>query len=1017
MTYSGFQSFTSPRDTFVTQSTQPAINTQDSLSQVAQALSIIEPQLQKFIVSKITDIKETEVAEATAEGKKAGQNYTAQEKLLYPEQIDLETTQGQIAQKLNQLTKAGNEAESKELRANNPWYKQAFYKAKSETLGKNLSATWLKDLKEYRVVDPQDGQEKSLAAFPFSSPQVQEYISTRRNARVEQLDMPEFYVRRYFLPALETGIEGFQAEHQKLRTNLKLDKLEKINQLGLEEIISTYLIDETKSKEFIRQELKLWTDNLRSYYVGKDFTEQMGKYTDYIMNYALSIASEKGAGANRFNDARQFLNDFTSLFPTYSLGTRKVKNADGTITLKTVENRKNSITNTKDFLKKINTAKASIDKLENRFLDYKDKIQPEIDIQKARDLLINSEAPLSQEDVNEGITTLQAKREKNQQELKKLISSDPKVAKFIKDNQNVITSKNKERQILFTERVANGEIRNEQFGIAHINLIYEQSLKTPQDTEWKIKSLNSIRKDVAENRKVAEELSSDVIARFNKRYINRKELSAATLDKIESITEQLPRDINEFYTTKKQFNNEVNADGVQVIRYPTEDELRDFVEAKEQAANNILNGIRQVEAGEGTQKTPQFRTATQLQLDEIVDNRQQNRSVLLTARQLKADAPFVDGKQSKPTLEDVAEQYSYGEPITVDGIMGGFFLPNGDFDEEQKEELRVLLNYVQISDEQIKQFGLVDKGVLSNERLTEYIAKTNKNDSGGIIEGSSGQVDGTVGGSSDNVDIPPVSGKTQDEKPSDDEKPSNSEEGIKNINDRQDIIDPANLNKASLNTIGNIANNVINTLTGTQSADAGTLENKPKTSTEDKSVRYKTSLSNKKIINATDVGVKTKKEEPNGVKLQEHNFPIFYKLAKEAGHKFPELTAAQAMEETGNGDSPSGRNNYLGLKANEFQIRRGQSSLLDTEEDFGEGNVPVKDDFTDYDDMRDQFIQYREEWQEPFRGRKGIVSVDTPEEALDLMLSDPQDMYATGKGYKQRILQIIEEAKQDPPLF
>ena len=119
-------------------------------------------------------------------------------------------------------------------------------------------------------------------------------------------------------------------------------------------------------------------------------------------------------------------------------------------------------------------------------------------------------------------------------------------------------------------------------------------------------------------------------------------------------------------------------------------------------------------------KNPQFRTATQLQLDEIVDNRQQNRSVLLTARQLKADAPFVDGKQSKPTLEDVAEQYSYGEPITVDGIMGGFFLPNGDFDEEQKEELRVLLNYVQISDEQIKQFGLVDKGVLSTDRLNEY---------------------------------------------------------------------------------------------------------------------------------------------------------------------------------------------------------------------------------------------------------------------------------------------------------
>ena len=382
--------------------------------------------------------------------------------------------------------------------------------------------------------------------------------------------------------------------------------------------------------------------------------------------------------------------------------------------------------------------------------------------------------------------------------------------------------------------------------------------------------------------------------------------------------------------------------------------------------------------------------------------------MLLTARQLKADAPFVDGKQSKPTLEDVAEQYSYGEPITVDGIMGGFFLPNGDFDEQQKEELRVLLNYVQISDEQIKQFGLVDKGVLSTDRLNEYESQkiiTN-------IDEQSNQEDNKTEEESS------VTNETNNNTTTTTDRVENENENeIKNINDRQDIIDPANLNKASLNTIGNIANNVINTLTGTQSADAGTLENKPKTSTEDKSVRYKTSLSNKKIINATDVGVKTKKEEPNGVKLQEHNFPIFYKLAKEAGHKFPELTAAQAMEETGNGDSPSGRNNYLGLKANEFQIRRGQSSLLDTEEDFGEGNVPVKDNFTDYDDMRDQFIQYREEWQEPFRGRKGIVSVDTPEEALDLMLSDPQDMYATGKGYKQRILQIIEEAKQDPPLF
>ena len=46
-----------------------------------------------------------------------------------------------------------------------------------------------------------------------------------------------------------------------------------------------------------------------------------------------------------------------------------------------------------------------------------------------------------------------------------------------------------------------------------------------------------------------------------------------------------------------------------------------------------------------------------------------------------------------------------------------------------------------------------------------------------------------------------------------------------------------------------------------------------------------------------------------------HNFVIFYNLAKKYGHKFPELTAAQAMHETSNGASPSGKNNYLGFES------------------------------------------------------------------------------------------------------
>lgn len=159
------------------------------------------------------------------------------------------------------------------------------------------------------------------------------------------------------------------------------------------------------------------------------------------------------------------------------------------------------------------------------------------------------------------------------------------------------------------------------------------------------------------------------------------------------------------------------------------------------------------------------------------------------------------------------------------------------------------------------------------------------------------------------------------------------------------------------------------------------------------------------------------KEETNGIKRFETNFPIFYKLAKEAGHKFPELTAAQAMLETGNGESPSGKNNYLGLQASISQIQKGQSTNLETQEDLGRGLENTRRDFVDFDDIRDQMKQYNEEWNEPFKDRKGIVSVNTVEEAIDLIQSRPNDLYATDKDYKTKVLQLIKDAKRNPPLF
>ena len=312
----GFTSSTRPVDVFVPQSTVAAFPTTTStLSQIAQSLAVIEPALQKYIGREIDKVKLAEIKEAESEGERAGNDgYTATEKLLYPKEIDLETTQGQIAQKLNNLTKEGLKEEAEFVRGQNPWYAPAFYKAKSKALGLNLKNAWLNELKTTRVIDPADGELKSLAAFPFSSPQVQDYIARKRNIRVEQLDMPEFYVKTFFLDQIDDGIKAFQTEHAKVNSAYKVDKLKKIGAVQLDQIMASYFIDKSPNKPFIQSELKGFVEDIRSQYVGEEFTKEMGLYTDQIMNFAVTMANNKEAGIIDLHRQESFLMNLLAYF-------------------------------------------------------------------------------------------------------------------------------------------------------------------------------------------------------------------------------------------------------------------------------------------------------------------------------------------------------------------------------------------------------------------------------------------------------------------------------------------------------------------------------------------------------------------------------------------------------------------------------------------------------------------------------------------------------------------------------
>ena len=813
----GFTPSTRPVDTFVSQSTVAPINITSPLNQVAQSLAIIEPALQKYIGQEIDKVKAAEIKEAESAGERAGTDgFTATEKLLYPEEINLETTQGQIAKKLNDLTKKGLAEEAAFIRGQNPWYAPAFYKAKSKALGLNLKNAWLKELETTRVIDPADGELKPLAAFPFSSPQVQEYVARKRNVRVEQLDMPEFYVKNFFLSQIDDGINGFQAQHAKDNSAYKVDKLKKIGAVQLDQIIASYFIDESQDRAFIKNELKLFVEDIRSQYVGEEFTKEMGNYTDQIMNFAVTMANTKSGGITRFAEAREFLLEFKDLFPSYSLGTKKVPDGKGGFKLVKVENTRNSITNTKDFRKKLNTALSAIDKAENRFYDYKDKIQESENINRAREILSKENAT-----------------DEEKEELRVLQSQDKATRTFVNNNQETIARDSILQQQLITNRIDNGEYNNKQLALAYIDLAYEQSFKTPADLEWKRKSIKDLDTSLDGERRFADSVSSKIITNLERIYTKRTDLDSDELDRIEDLLFAIPKKIRDYKTTKRLFgdNIQVNEEGVEidVPRYPTDTEVIEYGDKVQDQSKRIIQGNRTLQSFASPEavnnETLQREINTKVQKERI-------RTLRLTVGSLYANSDIDDqGLKIKPSLADVEEQYDYAGEISIDEIFETYQDAAGNYDSLYQDDLRQFLKRVDLSNEEIEAYGLrefvVEPVQIEYDKFIK--SKTKKEQvSEEVVEEIQEQTPITT---TENVDNSRVSDETTDEKPS---NTGNEDEFIK-ANERDEIVNPKDLRKSQLplNDVQiaqgqKIVSDVISNLGG-QEGDLIAMANTPQT--------------------------------------------------------------------------------------------------------------------------------------------------------------------------------------------
>lgn len=131
------------------------------------------------------------------------------------------------------------------------------------------------------------------------------------------------------------------------------------------------------------------------------------------------------------------------------------------------------------------------------------------------------------------------------------------------------------------------------------------------------------------------------------------------------------------------------------------------------------------------------------------------------------------------------------------------------------------------------------------------------------------------------------------------------------------------------------------------------------------------------------------------------------RLAREAGAKFPELVAAQWALESGWGKSPSGKNNFWGLKG----AAGSDAALLATKEEVGGKLVQQKDLFLNFPSIKAGVEYLVSRWYKDWEGHKGVNRNETRDAAaVDLL----QQGYATDSKYALKLMKLMDEHALPP---
>lgn len=126
-----------------------------------------------------------------------------------------------------------------------------------------------------------------------------------------------------------------------------------------------------------------------------------------------------------------------------------------------------------------------------------------------------------------------------------------------------------------------------------------------------------------------------------------------------------------------------------------------------------------------------------------------------------------------------------------------------------------------------------------------------------------------------------------------------------------------------------------------------------------------------------------------------------YRLAKQAGTKYPELVAAQWALESGHGKHTSGKHNYFGLKASGSQGKTHETR------EFIDGKwITIDATFLDFPDLGACVRYLVTRWYKDWDRYEGVDRAPTLEAAANKLV---QQGYATDPEYAHKLMRLVEQ--------